>query len=69
MSGWRKRWELAEARASNDARGEMAAIGARLERSVPAPQRASIVHNDLKLDNCAFDPAIPTASAPSSTGT
>ena len=59
VSGWRKRWELAEARSSKDARGEMTAIGARLERAVPAPQRASIVHNDLKLDNCAFDPRDP----------
>ncbi len=59
VNGWRKRWELAEARSSPDLRGVMAAIGARLERAVPAPQRASIVHNDLKLDNCAFDPADP----------
>lgn len=59
VSGWRKRWELAEARSSKDTRGEMAAIGARLERSLPAPQRASVVHNDLKLDNCAFDPSDP----------
>lgn len=59
VSGWRKRWELAQTRASDDVRLRMAAIGARLERSVPAPQRASIVHNDLKLDNCAYDPAHP----------
>ena len=26
---------------------------------MPAPSRASIVHNDLKLDNCQFDPADP----------
>jgi aminoglycoside phosphotransferase (APT) family kinase protein len=31
----------------------------RLARSLPAPSRASIVHNDLKLDNCQFDPANP----------
>jgi aminoglycoside phosphotransferase (APT) family kinase protein len=59
VSGWRKRWELAEARSSKDTRGEMAVVGTRLERALPAPQRASIVHNDLKLDNCAFDPANP----------
>jgi aminoglycoside phosphotransferase (APT) family kinase protein len=59
VSGWRKRWELAEARATADARGAMAAVGARLARTLPAPQRVSIVHNDLKLDNCAFDPAHP----------
>ena len=59
VSGWRKRWELAQARSSNDARGEMTVVASRLERSVPSPQRASIVHNDLKLDNCAFAPAEP----------
>jgi aminoglycoside phosphotransferase (APT) family kinase protein len=59
VSGWRKRWELAQSRASDDMREGMTAIGARLERAVPAAQRASIVHNDLKLDNCAFDPAHP----------
>jgi aminoglycoside phosphotransferase (APT) family kinase protein len=59
VSGWRTRWQLAEARASEAVRADMAAIGARLEQAVPAPQRASIVHNDLKLDNCAFDPARP----------
>jgi aminoglycoside phosphotransferase (APT) family kinase protein len=59
VSGWRKRWELAESRAGDDVRSRMALVGARLERAVPVPQRASIVHNDLKLDNCAFDPAHP----------
>jgi aminoglycoside phosphotransferase (APT) family kinase protein len=28
-------------------------------RRLPAAQRASLVHNDLKLDNCQFDPADP----------
>ena len=28
----------------------------RLEASVPAPQRVSILHNDLKFDNCQFQP-------------
>lgn len=59
VSGWRKRWELAEARSSPDRRVAMADVAARLARAVPAPQRTSIVHNDLKLDNCAFDPADP----------
>jgi aminoglycoside phosphotransferase (APT) family kinase protein len=59
VSGWRKRWELAESRATDDVRALMTTIGARLERVVPAPPRASIVHNDLKLDNCAFDPRDP----------
>jgi aminoglycoside phosphotransferase (APT) family kinase protein len=59
VSGWRKRWELAEARSSPPLRDAMATVGARLADTVPAPQRTSIVHNDLKLDNCAFDPADP----------
>jgi aminoglycoside phosphotransferase (APT) family kinase protein len=59
VSGWRKRWSLAESRAGDDVRRLMTAVGARLEGGVPAPQRVSIVHNDLKLDNCAFDPARP----------
>ena len=59
VSGWRTRWELAQARAADDVRHRMAVAGARLAHAVPAPQRASIVHNDLKLDNCAFDPDRP----------
>ena len=59
VSGWRKRWELAESRAHATVRGPMAAVAARLEATLPQPQRVAIVHNDLKLDNCAFDPANP----------
>ncbi|MFM7119672.1 MAG: phosphotransferase, partial [Gammaproteobacteria bacterium] len=35
------------------------AVHARLAATVPAPQRVSILHNDLKLDNCQFDPETP----------
>jgi aminoglycoside phosphotransferase (APT) family kinase protein len=59
VSGWRTRWALAEAKSKPEVRGAMARVGARLERAIPAPQRASIVHNDLKLDNCAFDAGDP----------
>lgn len=59
VSGWHTRWELAATRANDDVRRRMALAGARLAGTVPAAQRASIVHNDLKLDNCAFDPAQP----------
>ena len=31
----------------------------RLAAALPAPTRASFVHNDLKLDNCQFDPTDP----------
>jgi aminoglycoside phosphotransferase (APT) family kinase protein len=37
----------------------MERIHERLARSRPAPSRASIVHNDLKLDNCQFVPENP----------
>ena len=59
VSGWRKRWELAEPLARDEVRAPMAEVADRLAASLPAPQRVSIVHNDLKLDNCAFAPADP----------
>jgi aminoglycoside phosphotransferase (APT) family kinase protein len=72
VAGWRKRWELVRpgasaARSERAARAEsietddglMDAIAERLARAVPAPQRTSFVHNDLKPDNCQFDPADP----------
>jgi aminoglycoside phosphotransferase (APT) family kinase protein len=37
----------------------MSAVHARLDASTPAAQRVSLVHNDLKLDNCMFDPTDP----------
>ncbi|HEU5194174.1 MAG TPA: phosphotransferase family protein [Methylomirabilota bacterium] len=56
LTGWAKRWELSR---FEDSPSAMEAIHARLLRDVPRPSRASIVHNDLKLDNCQFDPADP----------
>jgi aminoglycoside phosphotransferase (APT) family kinase protein len=56
LDGWAKRWALAR---PGDATDEMERIHARLARSRPTPSRASIVHNDLKLDNCQFDPRDP----------
>jgi aminoglycoside phosphotransferase (APT) family kinase protein len=56
LGGWAKRWELSR---FDDSPAEMEAIHARLAGRVPRPARASIVHNDLKLDNCQFDPANP----------
>ncbi len=58
LGGWAKRWELSRP----DALGElapMAEIHRRLHARLPALSRVSIVHNDLKLDNCQFDPADP----------
>ena len=57
LAGWNKRWELS--RPESGALAEMEDIHRRLDRHRPAPARAAIVHNDLKLDNCQFDPADP----------
>jgi aminoglycoside phosphotransferase (APT) family kinase protein len=56
LSGWAKRWELSR---FDDSPAEMDELHQRLGRSMPRLSRASIVHNDLKLDNCQFDPADP----------
>ncbi|MDP6978004.1 MAG: phosphotransferase family protein [Myxococcota bacterium] len=56
VKGWKKRWDLVAEPTHDEA---MNAAHARLEASTPAPQRVSFVHNDLKLDNCMFDPADP----------
>jgi aminoglycoside phosphotransferase (APT) family kinase protein len=55
VSGWYQRWQLAKDREVP----LLDAVHARLAAAIPAPQRASILHNDLKLDNCQFDPANP----------
>jgi aminoglycoside phosphotransferase (APT) family kinase protein len=56
LDGWAKRWTLAR---PDDASDEMERIHDRLAAARPAPRRASIVHNDLKLDNCQFAPDDP----------
>ncbi len=56
VKGWKKRWDLVADPQHDDA---MCALHARLAESLPAPQRVSIVHNDLKLDNCMFEPRDP----------
>jgi aminoglycoside phosphotransferase (APT) family kinase protein len=56
IEGWAKRWQLAR---FDDSPVEVQALHARLARHVPRMSRVSIVHNDLKLDNCQFDPADP----------
>ena len=56
LDGWAKRWALARPDGADDA---MERIHARLARAKPGPGRASIVHNDLKLDNCQFAPESP----------
>lgn len=56
VSGWARRWQLAR---FDDSPPAVEALHDRLARDTPAPTRVSIVHNDLKLDNCQFDPAAP----------
>ena len=68
LSGWAKRWELAKfddsaatpaAAMPPSAATLMDGLHRRLVAGMPAMSRVSIVHNDLKLDNCQFDPANP----------
>jgi aminoglycoside phosphotransferase (APT) family kinase protein len=56
LAGWKKRWSLA---APPDAEPLMDAVWQRLEHAMPTSPRPSILHNDYKLDNCQFDPAVP----------
>jgi aminoglycoside phosphotransferase (APT) family kinase protein len=50
LKGWTKRWNLAKL-ADNP---EMDRLAEKLSVDIPAPQRVSIVHGDLKFDNCQF---------------
>lgn len=55
LSGWLDRWEAAK-----DAEIPLFhALHERLAAGVPKAQRTSLVHNDLKLDNCQFQPDDP----------
>ena len=56
VSGWKKRWDLAE---PDEGLPTMHSVHERLARTIPDPPRVSFVHNDLKLDNCQFDPDDP----------
>ena len=55
LRGWTKRWTLARL----DDRPGMDQLMDRLRADVPAPQRVSLVHGDLKFDNCMFAPGEP----------
>lgn len=56
VAGWQHRWELVR---PDDAPPEMDELPGRLAAALPPATRVSLVHNDLKLDNCQFDPADP----------
>ncbi|MBB4078521.1 aminoglycoside phosphotransferase (APT) family kinase protein [Lewinella aquimaris] len=55
LKGWSKRWELSKTEENED----MEFLKTSLPVDVPAPQRVSIVHGDLKFDNCQFQPGEP----------
>ncbi len=56
VQGWATRWDLVR---PDDGPPEMDDLSTRLAATVPTPTRVSIVHNDLKLDNCQFAPGEP----------
>jgi len=56
VGGWRKRWNLV---APADGLADMRTAAERLVGSVPLSARHAILHNDVKLDNCQFDPEDP----------
>ncbi len=56
VDGWSTRWSLVR---PDDGPPEMDDLPQRLAATMPSPTRVSVVHNDLKLDNCQFDPAAP----------
>ncbi|MGI5130907.1 phosphotransferase family protein [Pseudonocardia sp. CA-107938] len=56
---WMKQWEQARPVLTADdvddaTAAELSALAADLEASVPAAQRAAIVHGDYRIDNCLF---------------
>lgn len=61
IEGWANRWSLVrpDRHPDPDAIALMDLIPERLSAELPRPTRASLVHNDLKLDNCQFEPDDP----------
>jgi aminoglycoside phosphotransferase (APT) family kinase protein len=51
LDGWRQRWDLVAAPEHDPT---MAAVATLLHQSLPRSTRATILHNDFKLDNCQF---------------
>ena len=47
VNGWTDRWD----RARHEAVPAMDELAAALAENIPSPQRASLIHNDFKLDN------------------
>lgn len=57
LRGWRLRWDAVAGDSSGD--HVVARVGAELAASRPAAKRATVVHNDFKIDNCQFNPGNP----------
>ena len=55
IRGWGKRWELSKTEDS-DAMNQVQKI---LQAEIPKSTRTSIIHNDIKPDNCQFQPDNP----------
>ena len=55
LRGWTKRWQLAKTEDNAD----MDYLATALAQDIPTPQSVSIVHGDLKFDNCQFQPGQP----------
>jgi len=55
LSGWTKRWNWAKTEENK----VVDDIIAWLQSDIPLPQRVSIIHNDIKPDNCQFQPDNP----------
>jgi len=55
LAGWTKRWHLAKLKENKG----MDLLMDALMQDIPRPQRVSIVHGDLKFDNCQFQPGEP----------
>ena len=51
LDGWSQRWELAK----TEDLAEMEELSGALRDDIPAPQAATLLHNDFKLDNTMVD--------------
>lgn len=55
IAGWHKRWQLSK----SDTDIAVDQLFTRLSKKIPAIQKPAIVHNDIKFDNCQFQPDNP----------
>ena len=55
LDGWAKRWALV----NTEENKVMDEVFVTLSATVPTPQAISIIHNDIKPDNCQFQPDNP----------